>query len=144
MNMAWTLDRGRGGPIIGTVPKRILVVEDTANIRRIVAGTLRSRGYEVIESGEGRDAWGKATGGGVDLVVMDAMLPRKTGVEVCADLKKDPRFRGIPVLLLSAAPEGPEGGLKERAGADDFLAKPFRMQDLVGRVDRLLGGGRRE
>jgi DNA-binding response OmpR family regulator len=127
------------------VPKRILVVEDTANIRRIIAGTLRSRGYEVVESEEGQEAWKRVVEGGVDLVVLDAMLPRKSGIEVCSGMKKDPRFSGIPVLLLTAAPEVPGGGSwKERAGADDFLAKPFKMQDLVSRVERLLASGRRE
>jgi len=121
------------------------VVEDTANIRRLVVGVLKSRGYDVVESDDGADGWVKATAGGVDLVLLDAMLPRKTGFEVCSDLKKDARFSGIPVLLLSAVAEEPGSvGLKEKCGADDFLAKPFRIQELVERVERLLGPGRRE
>jgi hypothetical protein len=136
------VDRVGGAPIIGSVPRKILVVEDTANIRRIIAGTLRSRGYEVVESGDGLDASEKIAGGGPDLVVLDAMLPRRTGVEVCSDLKGDPRTAGIPVLLLTASAEGEVW--KERAGADDFLAKPFKMADLVARIERLLDSGRRE
>ncbi len=126
------------------MPKRVLVVEDSVHIRRIVVGALKSRGYDVIESEDGLDAWDKATGGGVDLILLDAMLPGKTGYEISSDLKKDPRFRDIPVILLTAAAEGPEGGWKERSGADDCVAKPFKMQELLGRVEQFLGAGRRE
>jgi CheY-like chemotaxis protein len=136
------VDRVGGRPIIGSVPIKILVVEDTANIRRIIAGTLRSRGYEVIESGDGLDASERIARGGLDLVVLDARLPRRTGIEVCSGLKGDPRTSGLPVLLLTASGEGE--GLRDRAGADGFLAKPFKRADLVSRIEGLLGPGRRE
>lgn len=118
------------------------MVEDAVHIRRIIAGTLRSRGYEVVESGDGRDASDKIDRGGLDLVVMDAMLPHRAGVDLCSAMKRDARTSGIPVILLSASAEGE--GLKDRAKADGFLAKPFKMTELVSRIEELLGAGRRE
>ena len=71
----------------GLVAKRILIVEDTKSIREIVAFMLRSKGYETVESGDGQDAEQKVRSQPPDLIVLDAMLPKKTGFDVCQSLK---------------------------------------------------------
>lgn len=124
--------------------KKVLVVDDTKSIREIVAFMLRSRGYDVVESGDGEDAQRKVSAEKPDLVVLDAMLPKKTGFALCAELKSDPATRPIPVLMLTAVTR--ETGKsddywKEKSQADDFMSKPFKAQDLVARIERLLGGG---
>ncbi|HZE95899.1 MAG TPA: response regulator, partial [Planctomycetota bacterium] len=82
--------------------KRILIVEDTKSIREIVAFMLRSKGYETVESGDGQDAEQKVRSQPPDLIVLDAMLPKKTGFDVCQSLKADKEFQTIPILMLTA------------------------------------------
>lgn len=124
------------------MPRKILVVEDTKSIREIVAYLLKSRGYEVIESADGLDAWEKATTQDPDLIVLDAMIPKKTGFEICEQLKKDDRWRKIPVLMLTAITRDSgksDDYWREKSQADDFMSKPFKAQELVDRILKLLG-----
>jgi DNA-binding response OmpR family regulator len=129
------------------MPKKILVVDDTKSIREIVAFMLRSKGYEVVESGDGVDAEQKARSLAPDLIVLDAMLPRKTGFDICSDLKRDERFKAIPILMLTALTRDTgksDTHWREKSRADDFMSKPFKAQELVARVEKLLaraGGG---
>ena len=128
--------------IIGGVAKRILVVDDTKSIREIVSYLLRNRGFDVVEAADGQDAWEKATTLLPDLIVLDAMIPKKTGFEICEQLKRDERWKRIPVLMLTAITR--ESGKsdeywREKSMADDFVSKPFKAPDLVQRVLRLLG-----
>jgi DNA-binding response OmpR family regulator len=127
--------------MIQPVPKKILVVDDTKSIREIVAFTLRGKGYEVLESGDGVDAEQKARAAVPDLIVLDAMLPRKTGFDICSDLKRDDRFKKIPILMLTALTKDTgksDTHWREKSRADDFMSKPFKAQELVARVERLL------
>ena len=121
--------------------KRILVVDDTKSIREIVSYLLRSRGYEVVEAADGLDAWEKATTLNPDLIVLDAMIPKKTGFEICEQLKKDERWKKIPVLMLTAITRDTgktDEYWKEKSLADDFVSKPFKAPDLVQRILRLV------
>lgn len=124
------------------MPKRILVVDDTKSIREIVSYLLRSRGYEVMEASDGEEAWEIATTESPDLIVLDAMIPRKTGFEICEQLKKDERWKKIPVLMLTAITRDSgksDEYWREKSQANDFVSKPFKATDLVERVLRLLG-----
>jgi DNA-binding response OmpR family regulator len=124
------------------VPKTILVVDDTKSIREIVAFMLRSRGFEVVESGDGADAREKVQSVRPDLLVLDAMLPRVTGFDLCAELKGDPGTRGIPILMLTAITRDSgksDDYWRERSQADDFMSKPFKATELIARVEKLLG-----
>ncbi len=128
------------------MPKKILVVEDTKSIREIVAYLLRGQGFEVAESGDGVDAQQKVTAAPPDLIVLDAMLPRKTGFELCAELKRDDRYRKIPILMLTALTRDSgksDEYWKEKSQADDFMSKPFKATELVDRVVRLIDAGPR-
>src|SRR6185369_1988430 len=89
-------------PIIHPVAKKILIVEDTKSIREIVAFMLRSKGYETSESGDGQDAEARVRADPPDLIVLDAMLPKKTGFDVCQSLKADEKLKKIPILMLTA------------------------------------------
>jgi CheY-like chemotaxis protein len=124
------------------VPKKILVVDDTKSIRDILSYLLRSRGFDVIESADGLDAWEKATTQSPDLILLDAMIPRKTGFEICEQLKKDERWKKIPVLMLTALTRDSgksDDYWREKSQANDFVSKPFKATDLVERVLKLLG-----
>ncbi len=121
--------------------KRVLIVEDTKNIREIVAFMLRNRGYEVVEAADGNDGWAKATTLAPDLLVLDAMLPHKTGFEICADMKADPKWKDVPVIMLTAITRDTgksDEYWREKSKADDFVSKPFKAAELVVRIEKLL------
>jgi DNA-binding response OmpR family regulator len=122
-------------------PGKILVVEDTKNLRDIIAFTLRARGWEVIESGDGDDALEKAQTLQPNLIILDVMLPGKTGFEVCSALKGDDRYRDIPILMLSAVTKGSgksDEHWRDLSCADAFMSKPFKALQLVECIESLL------
>jgi DNA-binding response OmpR family regulator len=126
------------------VPRKVLVVDDTKSIREIVAFMLRGKGYDVAEAADGEEARRKAFDEGPDLIVLDAMLPKVTGFALCAELKADERTKTIPILMLTAITRDTgksDDYWREKSQADDFMSKPFKAQDLVGRVERLLARG---
>ncbi len=115
---------------------RIVVIEDEAPIRRGVADTLRGSGYDVAEAADGVQGLTEAIRSGVDLVLLDLLLPRRDGREVLYDLR---RVRPtLPVIILTA--RGTEDdrvrGLKN--GADDYVVKPFSARELLARVEAVL------
>ena len=124
-----------------SVAKKILIVEDTKSIREIVAFMLRSKGYETLESGDGQDAEARVRADPPDLIVLDAMLPKKTGFDVCQSLKADEKLKKIPILMLTAITRDTgksDEYWKEKSQADDFMSKPFKATELVERIERLL------
>ena len=123
--------------------QRILIVEDTKNIREIVGYMLRNRGYDVMTAEDGDDGWKLATEEDPDLIVLDAMLPGKTGFDICSDLKSDKRFNSIPIIMLTAITRDSgqtDRYWKNKTQADDFMSKPFTARVLVERVEKLLLG----
>lgn len=124
------------------MPKTILVVDDTKSIREIVAFMLRGRGFDVVESGDGEDARAKIKADKPDLVVLDAMLPKVTGFDLCAELKASSEFKSIPILMLTAITKDTgksDDYWREKSQADDFMSKPFKATELVARVEKILG-----
>lgn len=127
--------------MIDGVPKTILVVDDTKSIREIVAFMLRGRGYEVLEAADGQEAREKIKAHRPDLVLLDAMLPKVTGFDLCAEMKADEDFKSMPILMLTAITKDSgktDEYWREKSQADDFMSKPFKAQDLVSRVEKLL------
>ena len=115
---------------------RILLVEDEVGIRLTVSDRLQAEGYELETAEDGQVGYERAIQGGIDLIVLDLMLPRKTGLEVCRDLRE----QGIPtpVLMLTAKGQLMDRVEGLRTGADDYLVKPFEMLELVVRIEAIL------
>jgi two-component system alkaline phosphatase synthesis response regulator PhoP len=115
---------------------RILLVEDDPGLRLTLTHRLESEGYEVQTAADGEDGLAQATSGGFDLVILDVMLPRKSGFDVCRDLRQ----RGVvtPVLMLTARHQVVDRVVGLKLGADDYLAKPFEMAELLARVEARL------
>jgi two-component system alkaline phosphatase synthesis response regulator PhoP len=115
---------------------RILVVEDEPRIARLVCDNLEAEGYRTIHAADGATGLREARTGGIDLVLLDVMLPEMDGFEVCKNL----RAEGVrtPVLFLTARdlPHDRVEGLM--AGGDDYLVKPFHLDELLARVHALL------
>ena len=115
---------------------RILLIEDEVGIRLTVGARLRAEGYDVEETADGLAGFERGRQGGIDLIVLDLMLPKKPGLEVCRDLRKE----GVstPVLMLTAKGQLMDRVEGLRTGADDYLVKPFAMLELLARVEAIL------
>lgn len=118
---------------------RILVVEDEKKVARFLEKGLREEGYSVDVSHDGTDGLLKAHVHDYDLLVLDVMLPGKSGLEVVRELRA--RESSVPVLLLTARGDQDDIVLGLDAGADDYLTKPFGFDELLARVRALLRRG---
>jgi two-component system alkaline phosphatase synthesis response regulator PhoP len=118
--------------------KRILVVDDEIYIVHILEFTLTMEGYDVITAADGEEALRKVRDDRPDLVVLDIMMPKMDGYEVCRRLRQDEEAQGLPVILLSAKgrPIDRETGLE--VGADDYIVKPFSPRRLLEKIKDLL------
>ena len=115
--------------------ERILVVDDEAAIRETVGYALRGEGYEVSDAADGEEALEVARRNGFDVLILDLMLPKLSGVEVCRRLRAE---SDVPILLLTAKDAEVDRVLGLEAGADDYVTKPFSMVELVSRVRAIL------
>ncbi len=113
----------------------ILVVDDEPNIREVVGLYLRREGHSVVEASDGEEALRCARQQPPDLVVLDLMLPKIGGLEVCRRLQSD---RRTPVIMLTAKGEEHDRIIGLGVGADDYVVKPFSPRELVARVDAVL------
>jgi DNA-binding response OmpR family regulator len=119
------------------MPKaRIVVVEDEPAIRRGVVDALRLTGYEVSEAADGLAGLKEASSGGIDLVLLDLMLPKKDGFSVLADLRRICPTRPVIILTARGGEDDRVRGLK--MGADDYVVKPFSARELTARVEAVL------
>ena len=117
---------------------RILIVEDDDDVRALIAHKLRRAGHEVSEAGDGLEGLEAARASEPDLVVLDWMMPKLTGVEVSAEIRADTSLTQPRILLLTAKSQDSDIAQALAAGADAYLIKPFRANDLLERVDALL------
>jgi DNA-binding response OmpR family regulator len=116
----------------------ILCADDDEDILALVSLRLERAGYEVACVGDGDSVVAVAQERRPDAIVLDLMLPRRNGIDVLAELRADPGLSDTKVLLLSARVNDGDVARGLDAGADAFLAKPFRANDLVERLERLL------
>lgn len=119
--------------------RKVLVADDEHNIRYILDFSLHAEGFAVLSATDGNDALSLAVRERPDIVILDVMMPGRSGVETCRALKGDPRTARIPIILLTArtAPEDRAEG--RAAGADRYITKPFSPQKVVETVLELLG-----
>lgn len=118
---------------------RILVVDDNADLLQMIRMLLEERGgHEVILSAEGEDGLAKARATPPDLAIVDVMMPGMNGYEVCRQLRQNPATSQIPIIILTARGQPIDRETALAAGADEYIAKPVTMAELLERVNRLL------
>lgn len=121
--------------------KRIAVVDDDPDVTQVLKATLKSRGYEVFIAYDGEEGLNLVEREKPDLLLLDLMMPRMSGLEVCKKMRENPETKHIPIIVLSAVGEKtdkPEEFWRMGLGADDFISKPFEAMTLLGRIEAVL------
>ncbi|MCB2172694.1 response regulator [archaeon] len=116
---------------------RVLVVDDEEDIRDLVKMVLVGNGYEVFTATTGEEGLVKAVKIKPDLIILDVVMPGISGLEVCRLLKSKPEFDKIPILVMSVLDREIDHEYVQKAGADDFLHKPFDIDELLLTLDKL-------
>ena len=113
--------------------RRILLVEDEAGLLTTLTDRLTSEGYSVMIASDGEAGFTHATETAYDLILLDVMLPGKSGFDVCRDLRQ----RGVqtPIIMLTARGQTPDRVVGLKLGADDYIVKPFEMMELLARIE---------
>ena len=118
--------------------KRILIVEDQPDIRKLIRMTLEFGEYELLEADNGADGLNTAIAARPDLVLLDVMMPGELdGIQVCERIKSRPDLKHIKVVMLTARGQQTDLNAGDKAGANAYLTKPFSPLELIDTVERL-------
>ncbi len=118
--------------------KKILIVDDEVDLVETVRFPLEMEGYHVLVSYNGEDALNLARKENPDLILLDLMLPKLDGYKVCRLLKFDDRYKHIPILMLTAKTQEKDKALGMETGANEYITKPFEMDQLLKKVKAYL------
>lgn len=119
--------------------KKILIVEDEHDMRTLLGLHLGTSGYEIFIASDGQEGLEETMNVMPDLIILDIMLPRVGGYEVCSRLKADKRFSHIPILMFTARAGDIDRTMGLQCGANEYMCKPFDEDFLLEKVQRLLG-----
>jgi CheY-like chemotaxis protein len=117
--------------------RKLLIADDEPGVRHLVRMTLETDDYDIVEAGDGEEALTMARDHRPDVVLLDVMMPRMNGFEVCKALKDDPHTKDIAVVILTAQAQEQDRKDGAGAGADDYFTKPFSPIALLGKVDEI-------
>lgn len=117
--------------------KTIMIVDDSASMRRVVGIALKGAGYDVLEGCDGKDALGKLTGQKVHLIISDVNMPVMDGITFLKTVKQNPTYKFTPVIMLTTESEDSKKREGQAAGARAWVVKPFQPEQLVNAVQRL-------
>ncbi len=117
---------------------RILLVDDEPSITKVVGKRLEIAGFDVIIASDGQEGLEKAQTLSPNLIILDLMLPKLNGFEVCSMLKGDARFQGVPIILFSAKAQEKDEKMGKECGADAYVTKPFKAETLLEQIRTLL------
>jgi len=120
--------------------RKILIAEDERSVAEAIATVLDREGLQTVVAHDGERAMALARSLQPDLILLDVMMPGRTGIEVCATLKTDPATASIPVIFVTASSEPMDRLVGIAAGADEYLTKPFSPAELIALVERVLSG----
>lgn len=118
--------------------KKILVIDDESDITALIKARLELASFDVITSLDGRDGLLKARDENPDLIILDIMLPKLDGFQLCRMLKFDQKYKHIPIIMLTARTSEDDKNTGIEAGADAYIVKPFDAQMLIDKVKELI------
>lgn len=134
------LSRGRARrPLEDAMPQSVLVVDDEANILLSLEFLMKKAGYEVRLARDGEEALAEIGKARPDLVLLDVMMPKRNGFDVCEAIRANPEWRAVRVILLTAKGRDIEREKGLALGADDYITKPFSTREVVERVTAWIG-----
>ena len=120
-----------------TMAKTIMIVDDSASMRQVLAMALRDAGYEVLQASDGVDALAKLKGQKVNLIISDVNMPNMDGISFLKAVKQIPAYKFTPVIMLTTVSADAKKAEGRAAGARAWVCKPFEPQQLVNAVQRL-------
>ena len=123
--------------------KKILIADDEPNIVVSLEFMMKQRGYEVRVANNGDDALAAVGEFRPDLILLDVMMPRLSGYDLCQKVRENPAWQDIRIIMLSAKGRDVEVTKGLAVGADAYVTKPFSTKDLIAKVDAMLAGGGR-
>lgn len=118
--------------------KVILIVDDSASVRQLVAIALSGAGYTVVEANDGTDALKKLNGQKINLVISDVNMPNMDGISFVKEMKKNPNYKFTPVVMLTTEGADDKKQAGKEAGAKAWIVKPFRPEQLLQTVSMLI------
>src|SRR5262249_28020423 len=131
-------ERERWGDSRAMSKPKTLVVDDSPTDLRLVSNALQRHGYAVVTAADGDEALEKATHDIPDLIVLDVVMPKKNGFQVCRQLKTTPATKDIKILLLTSKSQESDKFWGIKQGADGYMTKPFAEEELLTQVAELL------
>jgi len=119
--------------------KTIMTVDDSASIRQMVGFTLRNEGYDVIEAADGVDALEKLSGNRVGMILTDLNMPRMDGLDFIRHVRQEASCKFVPIVMLTTESQAEKKQAGKLAGATGWIVKPFKPQQLLAVVKKLMG-----
>ncbi|MCX7965641.1 MAG: response regulator [Syntrophorhabdaceae bacterium] len=119
--------------------KTIMTVDDSASIRQMISFTLRKEGYETIEAVDGVDALNKLKNKTVHMIITDLNMPNLDGIGLIKDLRSNPSYRFIPIIMLTTESQESKKMEGRQAGATGWIVKPFKPEQLIAVIKKVLG-----
>ena len=121
------------------ITRRILAVEDSTSMRQMISFTLTEAGYTVTEASDGREALSRLPEGKIDMIITDLNMPNMNGIELTRTLRSDPAFKFLPIVFLTTESQMHKKQAAKEAGATGWIVKPFKREQLLGVVKKVLG-----
>ena len=119
--------------------KKILIVDDEKDIVETLSFMLKAKGFECICAYDGEEGLNLAKNINPDLVILDVMMPKINGYKICRLLKFDNKYKNIPIIMITARSQDEDKIIGEETGADEYITKPFNVDDVVAKVKSYLG-----
>ena len=121
--------------------KRILIIDDDENLRSVLEALLEPKGYEIMQAGDGDEGLQKIRKRRPDIIILDGMMPKKSGFQLAYELKNNPEYERIPIIMLTGVDKASgktEQYWREKSRADFYIPKPFDYMKLVNMVAKIL------
>jgi len=119
--------------------KTIMTVDDSTSVRQMVNFTLREAGYQVVEAVDGRDAMSKLSGATIHMMITDLNMPNMDGIELIRQVRANPSYKFIPIIMLTTESQTEKKQEGKAAGATGWIVKPFKPDQLLAVVKKVLG-----
>jgi two-component system chemotaxis response regulator CheY len=118
--------------------KRILLVDDAKTMRMLLSLALKNAGFDIIEAENGNDALKKLDDFDIEMVITDVIMPEMDGIELIRHIRANPKYRFIPIIMMTAETEKDDDHAGMRAGATAWISKPFKPEQLLKLIGRFI------